>query len=798
MGASAIQSYATAVPEALEAGEKTRKNADGCNASFIEDQGRVNYNSRDSRVEISDDGPIVVFDRADPDDPGTETFRIENGQVIKADGTSRALKPLETFPLSDGGKMTVETTFAEDGGNPVSKVTITNTARNGRNHAIDRRDWNNDFGLQVANVGGRGAMDVSTGSGKKLDKAAEDGEVNDSSLGSGFQPGFSPGLLPPGGGGAINKGGADVPPSGPGAPPDLDDQGPYRPGGDDSGGGSNVGHDESGRKSAWENIKDFFRPGRSKPSEPKFTPAQLEAQEVARAEFRARAEADEQRFQAGPDADYIARYGRSKYMPEPPFPKEGTQKIQNMLNHAAVRFGGNALTDEKFKAVYGHEKPPAGWGKTVLEKVHYLKTGEIRTPEQIWNAAGELSPERFKEMYGYDKSLIKPRTLLGDKTYPAPSLYPDQLNAEVAKLFNGTPLYAGNAPSRDDITQGQIGDCYLLAGLSSLAASQPGLIQNNINFQEGPPPVFQVTLYERAVGPEVGPNAPGVARTVAVSVSDVQTILHAKGPTASDKRSLWVTVYEAAYARMLPENHGVGPNGPLVLNDLSDGGFPEVALFALTGEDAAPYALAADLMPYFENALEAGKTVTISGGDDRGFFNKLFGISDGPDGILGTHAYSVAGIESRPGAEPVFVLRNPHGRAATPDGNVRVPVSQLMNSTAGIVVTVSAAPGENAIPKSPYPGVDIVRALYPEKVNVGPLMTRDEQLRLGWSDSRVLEEARIPLEGENDVLGGLLTLAGLGEVFSQRSGELDAVAAALLEKMRRYQGVPSLESSVGF
>jgi len=48
------------------------------------------------------------------------------------------------------------------------------------------------------------------------------------------------------------------------------------------------------------------------------------------------------------------------------------------------------------------------------------------------------------------------------------------------KSFSSQSLFASSGPSKDDIHQGGLGDCYFLAGLSAVAKTAPNVIQQSI------------------------------------------------------------------------------------------------------------------------------------------------------------------------------------------------------------------------------------------------------------------------------------------------------------------------------
>ena len=72
---------------------------------------------------------------------------------------------------------------------------------------------------------------------------------------------------------------------------------------------------------------------------------------------------------------------------------------------------------------------------------------------------------------------------LGDDTNIAD---PRPLPGDVLERFSGRPLFGPNGPTVDDIEQGALGDCWMLAGLGSIADRNPEVIKANIvDFGDG-------------------------------------------------------------------------------------------------------------------------------------------------------------------------------------------------------------------------------------------------------------------------------------------------------------------------
>jgi hypothetical protein len=112
-------------------------------------------------------------------------------------------------------------------------------------------------------------------------------------------------------------------------------------------------------------------------------------------------------------------------------------------------------------------------------------------------------------------------------------------------------LYAAGTDGRDvhpsDISQGQLGDCYLFAGLGALAASNPDAIKNAIS---GPDKDgnYTVTFKEKGVLPWEGTKDVKITVTPDMLQKDGQPIY---GRTLEDggKPELWVAIVEKAYAQ---------------------------------------------------------------------------------------------------------------------------------------------------------------------------------------------------------------------------------------------------------
>lgn len=127
-----------------------------------------------------------------------------------------------------------------------------------------------------------------------------------------------------------------------------------------------------------------------------------------------------------------------------------------------------------------------------------------------------------------------------------------------------------NAFSENDVTQGNLEDCWFLASVAAIAKTNPDLLERNIkDLGEGK---YEVTLYQRDPKTPNGPLNPQV-----ITVNNAFQIGKHSGTAIAakpgDNEEIWVMLIEKAYAKM---------NGGYQV--LKNRGYSEVALEALTGK----------------------------------------------------------------------------------------------------------------------------------------------------------------------------------------------------------------------
>jgi len=185
-----------------------------------------------------------------------------------------------------------------------------------------------------------------------------------------------------------------------------------------------------------------------------------------------------------------------------------------------------------------------------------------------------------------------------------------------------------------DVEQGAIGDCYFLAGLSSVAKARPEVLKDGIT--DNGDGTYGVRLYD----------ANGKARTV--TVDDELYRKEGGGPRyarGTDRKELWPALYEKAYAKMRGSYETIG-----------NGGQARRAMEAITGKTSDRVhnqKLTADaLWDRVNGALDGNKPIaTDTYGSGKKYDN---------NGVVSGHAYSVLGTQTD-GDDRYVVLRNPWG-----------------------------------------------------------------------------------------------------------------------------------------
>ena len=197
-----------------------------------------------------------------------------------------------------------------------------------------------------------------------------------------------------------------------------------------------------------------------------------------------------------------------------------------------------------------------------------------------------------------------------------------------------------DAGDPSDISQGQIGDCWLLSGIGSVAQTleQQGkldeFLQSHMRPVGDPPTHWVVTLYEDGEPVEVTVEAKSTEG----------------GVRGADGQPNWLSIYERAAA----EHQGGS-------YDDIDGGYSSDAMELMTGHSANKDGeLDLDAI---EDKLANGQAVSVGTQDVKDDDFDWFWESDEVkrDDVVPNHAYMVVDVKNNDDGEKVIVLANPWG-----------------------------------------------------------------------------------------------------------------------------------------
>lgn len=221
--------------------------------------------------------------------------------------------------------------------------------------------------------------------------------------------------------------------------------------------------------------------------------------------------------------------------------------------------------------------------------------------------------------------------------------------------FSQYPLFSKYGPRADDIYQGSLGDCYLLASLGSVANTNPFVIQQ--------------TVVDLGDGTYCVQFSSGSTKAYVRVDGDLPTaswgLAYAK---LGRQGSLWAAIVEKAYAFF---RYNLGTYASI------EGGFmgDVYAHMGLSTSSIFNATSATDLLQQLQADLAAGKAVT---------FGTRADVGDAP--ITGSHAYMVdAVITDSAGRVTGLRLRNPWGVDDTPghganDGYITLTGAQALRA----------------------------------------------------------------------------------------------------------------------
>ncbi len=242
----------------------------------------------------------------------------------------------------------------------------------------------------------------------------------------------------------------------------------------------------------------------------------------------------------------------------------------------------------------------------------------------------------------------------------------DKLEQQVVK---GGELIR-NGVKGDDPMQNYIGDCYLMAAMSSVAKAKPDIIKNAFKDLGGGK--YEVTLYDMK-GSKLVPHK--VTIDADLPRNDWNGTVYASD---KDPKELWPSLLEKAFAQR------AGSYGKI------EAGVPGDAMSAITGKPSTDIDLrAAGTKPdavfdQLAKAVKAGKPITAATLSDASSA-KYTGTN-----IYSDHTYSVWGTSVEGGTKYVH-LRNPWGESepagnGPDDGIFKLPLDKFISLYSGVSI----------------------------------------------------------------------------------------------------------------
>jgi len=230
--------------------------------------------------------------------------------------------------------------------------------------------------------------------------------------------------------------------------------------------------------------------------------------------------------------------------------------------------------------------------------------------------------------------------------------------ARFANIRDSFPLFGSRGPLLEDVRQGALNDCYLLAGLAAIARDNPhSLWQNVVDFDDGTYGVRLGDRFFRVDGdlPVRDPQKGAVAGNL-------------KYARLGHENSLWVAIVEKVFA-----HYRRGANSYASINI---GSGVEVNR-AFRSSSATSKTINS-----YENAVSLAKDIAMRVATAQAVTICFRGRVTANVPLIGSHVYTVAAVSRHAGARTLITLRNPWGRDGAgsdgqDDGLVTLTAAQI-------------------------------------------------------------------------------------------------------------------------
>ncbi|MCE2697873.1 MAG: C2 family cysteine protease [Anabaena sp. 49633_E8] len=196
-----------------------------------------------------------------------------------------------------------------------------------------------------------------------------------------------------------------------------------------------------------------------------------------------------------------------------------------------------------------------------------------------------------------------------------------------------------NGISANDIRQGQVGDCYYLATLSSIAQEKPTYIQNM--FTDNGDSTFTVRFYNNGVADYLT-----VDRQLPTNLSGNAVYAGwGGGSSTSTTNELWVALAEKAYAQLAESGWSRSSNSTNSYSAIQ-GGWMDKVIRQVTGLAATSQSVSNMTQTQLINLVNSNQILTAGFVYGAGF------------GVVNSHAYTITAYNA---TNRTFYLRNPWG-----------------------------------------------------------------------------------------------------------------------------------------
>lgn len=311
----------------------------------------------------------------------------------------------------------------------------------------------------------------------------------------------------------------------------------------------------------------------------------------------------------------------------------------------------------------------------VVPEDHYLPGIQIKSEDYEVDETGRRYPPPPFEGEPTDLE----RMIAIDDPAPLEKHAEYDYAAGTGKLYDGAS--DEDTLNYDDIEQGSIGDCYLVAALAAAAYAdadgsvRDGMIREQVD-RDGFVTHFAVRFYD-------GWDDPQDVLVDADLIRKNGKPIYARSLDTDSSGEEWaVSLFEKAYA----EWHGG-------YDKIGDGGWAGDVMQAVTGSRANYRSLSrlsdSTVLRSIEDAVADNRPVVA------GTFGEEDGVDYAGTKIYAWHAYTVLGVKRPDDAEPAITLRNPWGEVEPPgngpdDGIFDLPLSDFRRLYQGLTFGGSA------------------------------------------------------------------------------------------------------------